>query len=133
MILGQPNDEMKPFDFEAMLARCLGKLDLLDRALFRFETVVQTDLEELEQAISRSDAMKIASIAHRIKGASSNVSALRVHAQAAKLEELARTQKLENSRRFGQQLRAEVSLFFKSASSRRQPTYATSGHTGLDD
>jgi HPt (histidine-containing phosphotransfer) domain-containing protein len=88
---------MKTFDFEAMLARCLGRVELVDRALTRFKPVVQADLEKLERAIGGGEATEIARIAHRLKGASSNVSALRVQAQAAKLEELAQNLEVETN------------------------------------
>jgi HPt (histidine-containing phosphotransfer) domain-containing protein len=127
MLRERADEKTRPFDFEAMLARCLGKVELMERALVRFESVVQSDLEDLDQAIERSDAAEIASIAHRIKGASSNVSALRVHAQAARLEELARDEKLEQTPSCGQRLREEVSLFTRYASSRRPNDFIQSG------
>ena len=115
MVSDQPDDTKQAFDFEAMLARCLGKRQLVKRALHRFESVVQTDLRELQQATDGADATETACVAHRLKGASSNVSALRVQAQAAELEKLALQQKVEDIPGCLQRLQKEVLLFSQSA------------------
>lgn len=113
----QPSDNTQPFDLEAMMARCLGKLELMDRALVRFESVAQTDLERLARAVDGADATEIARIAHRLKGASSNVSALRVQAQATELEELARADKSDDLSDCLQRLQEEVSHFSQCVAS----------------
>lgn len=117
MIGQEASEPMKAFDFEAMLARCLGKRDLVDRALSRFESVIQTSLEELEAAIDGTDAAEITRIAHRLKGASANVSALRLQAHAAEIEKLASAQKLDEVSGCLKQLHKEVSQFSQSTAS----------------
>lgn len=117
MVSDQPDDTKQAFDFEAMLARCLGNRQLVERALRRFESVVQTDLKELQQATDGADAAETARIAHRLKGASSNVSALRVQAQVTELEQLALQQKVEGIPDCLQGLQKEVRHFSQCAAS----------------
>jgi HPt (histidine-containing phosphotransfer) domain-containing protein len=67
--------EAAPFDVDDLLTRCLGRIELAERILRTFETNLDRDVEQLEQAVRATDVTEIARLAHRIKGASLAVSA----------------------------------------------------------
>lgn len=73
-------------DWESLSNRCLGRLDLVERALARFQEGLGDDLTQLEQAIGASDEQEWARLAHRIKGTSLTVSATRLSRCALELE-----------------------------------------------
>lgn len=73
-------------NWEALSNRCLGRIDLIERALVRFNDSLSSDLINLEQAAGASDSEAILRIAHRIKGASLTVSAGRLSTCAIDLE-----------------------------------------------
>jgi|UniRef100_A0A7C4QQT9 HPt (histidine-containing phosphotransfer) domain-containing protein len=78
------------FNGEELLGRCLGKRELAARVLARFHKQMTQDLALVQDALSTRDAVQIAHVAHRIKGAAANVSAHGVQEQAGALEEAAR-------------------------------------------
>jgi HPt (histidine-containing phosphotransfer) domain-containing protein len=93
--MNEPADGDSPImDLEMLKARCLGNLDLVDRVLKKFATQLDSDLEELEQALEAGDARTLASVAHRIKGMSANVEAWPLHGTAVGAERCARENQL---------------------------------------
>lgn len=114
MVLNSMDQDTNAFELEELLARCMGKLDFAQRLLLRFEGRLEDDLDELEQHISAGDSSGIAQVAHRIKGASANISAPRLHEQATNIEQLARADQLEEIAACLEQLRAEQAQFLKS-------------------
>ena len=60
------------------------------RVLDKFEQRLPEELAELERVLELGDAAKIALVAHRIKGNSSNVSAAGLQQAAAEIEDLSR-------------------------------------------
>jgi two-component system, sensor histidine kinase and response regulator len=83
-----------PIDLEALQARCLGNLDLVDRVLAKFTTQVDADLDDLERAIEAGNAEQAAHLAHRIKGIAGSVEARDLYADAALAEEVALEKRL---------------------------------------
>ncbi len=77
-------------DLRGLYDRCLGNLDLIERVLDKFEQRLPEELDELERTLELGDAAKIAVVAHRIKGSSSNVSAAALQQAAAEIEALSR-------------------------------------------
>lgn len=73
------------------MARCLGRLDLVERVLSRFEDALGGEVEQLEAALAEADVDAVATIAHRIKGSSLTVSATELGRVAADLETTAPT------------------------------------------
>lgn len=99
------------FDREDLLARCLGKLDLAERVLAKFHLRFELDLDELEQAMRSEDLESLARVAHRLKGASANVAAVRLRVKAAGIEELARRGCLQEISEYMEGLRSEWARF----------------------
>lgn len=90
MALPSRTEDRAAFDSEALLARCLGKIELAERILAKFNSRVDLDIAELERALASDDLNTIAQVAHRLKGASANVAADALKEKAAGIEELAR-------------------------------------------
>ncbi len=74
-------------DVEDLLTRCLGNAEFAERVLAKFQERSEQDLIELEEAITTGDTTKVGNLAHRLKGASANVSALGLQMLAAKMEQ----------------------------------------------
>lgn len=76
-------------DFEALRARCLGSMELVERVLSKFTGQLDQDLDELERAIAAGDSTLAAQLAHRIKGIAASVSARSLFDNASTAEEAA--------------------------------------------
>jgi HPt (histidine-containing phosphotransfer) domain-containing protein len=110
-------DEQRPLKHEELLARCLGNLEFAERVLATFQKGFEEDLSVLEEQCLSGNADYVASLAHRMKGASANTAAPRLQAQTARIEELARANRTDEiPRRLGQ-LKQEWSLFVESVAS----------------
>ena len=77
-------------DRDALLERCLGNLDFVERILAGFQKRAGQDLEELERVVAGRDVEAVVQIAHRIKGSSANVSAEGLRHEAETIEALGR-------------------------------------------
>jgi HPt (histidine-containing phosphotransfer) domain-containing protein len=77
-------------DLQGLCDRCMGNIELVRRVLDKFEQRLPEELVELERVLELGDAAKIALVAHRIKGNSSNVSAVGLQQAAEKIEDLSR-------------------------------------------
>src|SRR4029078_9636935 len=83
-------DEIAPvIDLDALKARCLGNLELVDRVLAKFTGQVDADRDELDQPIHDRNPAKAAQLAHRIKGSAGSVEALQLYADASPAEQRA--------------------------------------------
>jgi len=78
--------DVQSINWETLKSRCIGRLDLVDKALHRFQGSLEDDLQSLEEAMETLDTQEVARIAHRIKGTSLTVSAERLAAFATHLE-----------------------------------------------
>jgi HPt (histidine-containing phosphotransfer) domain-containing protein len=85
-----------PVDVKDFLGRCLGRLDLAERILQKFQTSLESDVKLLEEAVLATNADEIAHLAHRIKGASLAVSARELTDCAKSIEVSATTRRLED-------------------------------------
>jgi len=104
---GSGSADPKPFDLEELLDRCMGNLELAERLLAKFQDRFQADLAELEQALQTGPSGEIARVAHRIKGASASVSALRLRELAGQIEQLGRSDQCAAIPPYLEQLRSE--------------------------
>ncbi len=81
-----------PIDLDELTSRCMGRLELVDRVLTRFQQSLDRELEELEDAVLRDDREGVARTAHRIKGTSVTVAAHGLHRCAERLQQSAESQ-----------------------------------------
>ena len=73
-------------DVEDLLARCLGNIEFAERVLAKYQERCGLDLAEMAEAMAAGDTDKVGNLAHRLKGASANVSATGMKTLAAKME-----------------------------------------------
>ena len=75
-----------PIDREAALARLVGDEELLEQVIDIFLADAQLELDALNDALAAEDAEAALRLAHSIKGAASNISALAVSDAALSIE-----------------------------------------------
>ena len=96
------------FDRAGLLARCMGREQLVDKLVVKFMDQVVEDMEALGGAVSAEDLVGIATASHRIKGAAANLSMLRLSRAAAGIEGDARRGRLEDAINGIQNLQMEI-------------------------
>lgn len=72
----------------------MGNPRLMERVLGKFQDRFRSDLSELARGVENGDWAVVTSVAHRIKGASANVSALEIMNLASEVEELSRAEEV---------------------------------------
>lgn len=98
------------FDLEELKTRCLGRMDLVERLLSRFQQSLDDDLEQLDQAIQAESTNDIGHLAHRMKGSSLTVGAHGISDAAHRLETSVATNQMEDIKAFVSELKRERSL-----------------------
>ncbi len=83
---------------DALLARCVGREDLVQRVLRAFVDQMSVDIQQLIEACESGDAENTGKLAHRIKGASSNAEAEAVRALAEEVESLSKENRLDEAK-----------------------------------
>ena len=81
-------------NYPDLLRRCMGRAELAARLVGKLAEQAGEDAREISQAIHRQNAGAAAAAAHRLKGASANVSAENLRLLAAELESLGRNNNL---------------------------------------
>jgi HPt (histidine-containing phosphotransfer) domain-containing protein len=76
-------------DLEALKARCMGNLALVERVLAKFTGQLDNDLDAFERAIETDNAEQAAQLAHRIKGTAGSVAAVHLYLNASLAEQRA--------------------------------------------
>jgi HPt (histidine-containing phosphotransfer) domain-containing protein len=99
------------FDLKELMARCLGNLDLVGRALAKFHSRLDGELSELERAAQSQDFDTLALVAHRLKGTAANMAAHALRDRAAGLEEAVRNRRVDEIAAHLEQLRSECCRF----------------------
>jgi HPt (histidine-containing phosphotransfer) domain-containing protein len=102
-------------DQKDLLTRCMGNKPFAARILDAFLRQLNADLDELESAIRNEDSAQVAIISHRVKGASSNVSARRLCSLASALGEMAKNKDLNGLHDNCLAIREEQQQFMESA------------------
>lgn len=98
-------------NMEDLFRRCLGNLALVERVLQSFESHFEDDLDELETALDARTLERVAQIAHRMKGASSNVAAMSLAHELAAIEDAAREERVPDALECIGRLRSEWTRF----------------------
>jgi HPt (histidine-containing phosphotransfer) domain-containing protein len=76
-------------DTEELLARCLGRIELMERIIDRFVGSSQAEIDSLEFALQSNDSQEIARLAHKLSGTAITVSAKSLATAAKALEQQA--------------------------------------------
>jgi HPt (histidine-containing phosphotransfer) domain-containing protein len=80
-----------PFDWEQLVRRCMGRIELAERLLNSFESRFPEDLSKIEEALLENDSAGLPRLVHQLKGAAANVSAPDLHSILARMEEAVRS------------------------------------------
>ena len=86
--------DMTPIAYDELAARCLERIDFIERVLHSFSSRFAEDLEQLEREIQAEDGQAVARLAHRMKGACGNTAAHELHHHVSRIERLAREDRL---------------------------------------
>jgi HPt (histidine-containing phosphotransfer) domain-containing protein len=98
-------------DHDALLTRCLNKLDFAERMLTLFQGRCVEDMADLEQAFDQGDMGTVGKIAHRMAGACANAAAFGLQARATELRHATNDGGLEKISQCVAELQAEWDRF----------------------
>ena len=96
-LLPETSEETQPLDFEKALERAMGDKDFLKMLLGGFIQELPDQIESLKIAVAAIDAVALIEQAHKLKGAAANLSAYGVSSAAKSLEEIGRSQNMDEA------------------------------------
>ena len=89
-------NENAPLNFDQLVVRCMGRLELAERLLASFERrFPHSEVSQIEQSLEAGDMQAFVRLTHQLKGASANVSAPMLHSILKRIEEAGRVEQLE--------------------------------------
>jgi CheY-like chemotaxis protein/HPt (histidine-containing phosphotransfer) domain-containing protein len=103
-------DSKAPFDIPALLQRCMGKEEFVQRILEKFKVKAVKDLEELEGHVRNTDAQKIAFVSHGLKGTAANLCAEGLRQAALELEQIGKAADFSRVEDSLERVRREIGL-----------------------
>ena len=89
--------EAQSLDFDKALERAMGDKDFLKMLLDGFIEEMPSHIESIKSAIAITDTKMLTELAHKIKGAAANLSAYGISDTAKTLEEIGKSQKLDQA------------------------------------
>jgi signal transduction histidine kinase/HPt (histidine-containing phosphotransfer) domain-containing protein len=87
---GGTTPDRRVLDHDALLARCMGDQEFAAMILNKFRARLGEEVARIERAFAARDTREVKLLAHRLKSAAANVSAMAVEAEAARLEQFAK-------------------------------------------
>ena len=105
-------------NFESLLERCMGNLQLAERIIGKFRDRGADELLQIEKSIHAGNAEKTAGMAHSFKGAAANLSADALREVAAHLETMARAEQMDEGPACLAQLKNEWDRFLEHVDAR---------------
>jgi two-component system sensor histidine kinase/response regulator len=96
-LLPDTKEKPQPLDFEKALERAMGDKDFLKMLLEGFIQELPGQIESIKAAIAGMDASALTEQAHKIKGAAANLSAGEISEAAKSLEEIGRSQHMDQA------------------------------------
>lgn len=100
-----------PVNYAELVDRCMDSVELAEQILGRFEQCFATDLAELLDAFHCQDRQRLVTVAHRLKGASANVSATGLMRIASELEQFGRSWMFDELSPWVNELQSEWTCF----------------------
>jgi HPt (histidine-containing phosphotransfer) domain-containing protein len=104
-----------PFDYAALLQRCMGNRPFMQRMIGKFRNRLASDLEQIEHSFAGGDAHEVKRLAHALKGAAANLSAEELQVAAANLETMSHSHDMEAVIAHLAELRAQCKRFLDYA------------------
>jgi len=93
----ETSEETQPLDLEKALERAMGDKDFLKMLLGGFIQELPDQIESLKVAVADTDMAAMMEQAHKLKGAAANLSAYGVSSAAKSLEEIGRSQNIDEA------------------------------------
>jgi two-component system sensor histidine kinase/response regulator len=93
----ETSEETQPLDLENALERAMGDKDFLKMLLGGFIQELPDQIESLKVAVAGTDMVALTEHAHKLKGAAANLSAYGVSSAAKSLEEIGRSQNMDEA------------------------------------
>jgi signal transduction histidine kinase/PleD family two-component response regulator/HPt (histidine-containing phosphotransfer) domain-containing protein len=90
-----PAADAAPIDARMLVERCVGKPEIASKVLDTFEKQIVTDLEKLKRSFADHDVETFTRVAHTVKGSAGMLSADRIRAVAAQLEQLGKDRTID--------------------------------------
>jgi len=117
------SESAAPLDLADLMERCLGHLELAERLLKSFESRFWPEVLQLEEALAAEDREQVSQVAHRLKGASANVSACALGQIMSLIEQASRCGRLHEVAQQLQRLPREWDNFtrFRASLSQAPP------------
>lgn len=105
----EPLKEGKPaiLDYEKFVGRLLGDRSVAHEIIVEFSTNLDQQVLQLAEAVQQLDFYTLQRVAHQLKGASGNVSAILLHKVVAELESAARAQDTEQVQQLYEELKKQ--------------------------
>jgi HPt (histidine-containing phosphotransfer) domain-containing protein len=122
-----------PLDVESALERCMWDVKMLEKVLGKFEEHLPDTVRQLRVAVEEGEAKSVVRLAHAIKGAAANASAVKLQTLAAEMEQHAEFASLEKLRRQAESLAEEIKrclAFVPSAKAKARACTRGSGAGG---
>ena len=95
MVTFESKVDLAPLAYDELAARCLERIDFIQRVLDAFSSRFEEDLMQIEVELDACNSNAVALLAHRMKGACGNTAAHELMSHVARIEELAREERLE--------------------------------------
>lgn len=86
----RPEVDRVVFERQKLIDRCMGNIALAERLVKILSDSMPGEILEFQDALDRNDLSKLASLAHRMKGAAANMCAAKLSYAAANLERAVR-------------------------------------------
>ncbi|MEN6452355.1 MAG: PAS domain S-box protein [Thermoguttaceae bacterium] len=97
-----------PIDCDALVARCLGNLEFVQKMLTDFESYLPERIETIVQLLQQREATGVAELAHGLKGTAGIMTATSMQSLAGSIEAAAETGNLTDATHFAKQLSDET-------------------------
>lgn len=107
------------FSAEQLMQRCMGKLEFAEKILDLFMAKLDGDVQELEAAMTHEESDRVAQLAHRIRGSSASVAAIRFQRLMSIVEQAGKDGNLSEIQNFPQVVDAEVTMLKQAIASWR--------------
>ncbi|MCA9134004.1 MAG: Hpt domain-containing protein [Planctomycetales bacterium] len=101
-------DNAKPaIDTETLLARCMGRIQIMDSLLTVFQASAEQNIATLVRSISENDHAETARLAHKLKGTALTIAAHPLADTAERLCQLATSESTAELQAYGPQIEEE--------------------------
>lgn len=110
--------EIHSLNYDALLRRCMGNLQLAERVVDRFLNCFDQEFEQLSLALGNEDMPQLSKLAHRLKGSALTVSAERLADLLWQIEQLSNVGEVDSVVERVEELSLERDMIVRAVASR---------------